>query len=490
MNCRLSNKQCSEDREETADRLFSLDRKWWTLVVVGSGTFMSALDTSIVNVALPTISKATHSPVSTVEWIVLIYLIAVSSSLLVFGRLADIYGKRRIYMLGQIIFALGSLFCGLSGAIAPLVVSRAVQAMGAAMLFALSPAILISAFPNSERGRALGMQATMTYLGLSTGPALGGFLTQHFGWPSIFFVNVPIGITMVCISAKVLEQDNTGSGQAFDPAGAGSMAVALASLLFALSKGPEAGWRSPLIIITFCISAVSTLIFMIIENRVQHPALDFHLFSNRMFTSSTAAAFLCYLSTAAVNFLMPFFLIHASGYPEAKAGLVLMATPVAMMLFTGPSGYLSDRVGVRLPATLGMAVLATGVLLLRTLHAGALPQQIMPITAMIGIGAGLFTAPNNSAIMGSAPLDRQGVAGAILAAARTTGFASGVALSGVVYISRLHAHCHLPQPTAIAHAMHASMAVIACVSYSGVILSAVRGGNSCKSAGLNENIKS
>ncbi|MCE5314496.1 MAG: MFS transporter [Armatimonadota bacterium] len=454
---------------------FGIERKWWTLAVIGSGTFMSALDTSIVNIALPIIGKTTKSPVSTIEWVVLIYLITVSSSLLIFGRLADIYGKRNIYMSGQIIFALGSLCCGLSGHIGLLIASRALQAMGAAMLFALSPAIIVSTFPSKERGAALGMQATMTYLGMSIGPALGGLLTQYFGWPSIFFVNVPIGLAMVCVSAGVLNRDDSGDGQAFDPIGAGTMAVALATLLFALSKGPETGWSSPFILSMLAVAAISGLTFVMIESKIKHPALDFRLFANKRFTASTMSAFLCYAATASVSFLMPFFLMHACGYRADHAGIILMATPIAMMILTGPSGFLSDRVGVRLPTTLGMAVMAVGILLLRSLNPASSPHQITMIAAMIGVGAGLFTAPNNSAIMGSAPSDKQGVAGAILAAARTTGFASGVALTGVVYVSRLHALRTLPEPIAITHAVQASAIVIASIASVGAVLSAFRG---------------
>ncbi len=438
---------------------------------------MSALDASVVNIALPAIEKATKSPVSTIEWVVLIYLITASSSLLLFGRLADIYGKRRIYILGQIVFTLGSLCCGISGLIGFLIASRALQAIGAAMLFALSPGIVISAFSAGERGRALGLQATMTYLGMSIGPALGGFLTQQLGWPSIFFINVPIGIAMVCVSLRVLKADKSDSDQTFDPAGATTMAIALATLLFALSKGPDTGWKNPLILGTLGISVTAWISFVVIEGKVEHPALDFSLFANRRFTASTIAAFLCYVCTAAVNFLMPFFLVHAAGYPEARAGMIMMATPVVMMFLTGPSGFLSDKIGVTLPATLGMAFMGTGIMLLRTLNPSASPLHMMSFTATIGIGAGLFTAPNNSAIMGSAPRKRQGVAGAVLAAARNTGFASGTVLSGLIYISTLHSLKNLPEPVAITHGMHSGMTVIACIAFIGMALSAVRGGS-------------
>jgi len=454
---------------------FGIRRKWWILSIVGAGTFMSALDTSIVNIALPTIGQSTHSSVSTIEWVILIYLITLCSSLLIFGRLADIYGKRVIYMMGVTLFAVGSLFCGLSGRIGLLIASRAFQALGGAMILSLGPAIVISAFPSRERGRSLGIQATMTYLGFSAGPALGGLLTQRFGWPYIFFINVPIGLLIGFVSSKVLMREKRGAVQPFDPAGAGMLVVTLAPLLFALSKGCEMGWRNPFVMGSFAVSAIAFVVFISIERTVSHPALDLKLFSNRMFNASVLAAYLCYLSSAAVNFLMPFYLLHSLGFGEAHSGLLLMATPIAMMCLTAPSGFISDKVGVRLPATLGMVVLSVGVFLLRGLGTDAGAHRIIPCHPLIGIGSGLFTSPNNSAIMGSAPRDRQGVAGAMLAAARTVGFASGVALAGVIYVSRMSASAGIQKNVAIANAMHAGVTVVACLVLVGAFMSAMRG---------------
>lgn len=450
-------------------------QKWWTLAVIGSGTFMSALDTSVVNVALPVIQKTTHSPVSTVEWVILIYLITVSSSLLVFGRLADLHGKRRIYITGQLTFVFGSLCCGLSGRIGLLILSRAVQAVGAAMIFALSPSILIGAFPASERGRALGMQATMTYLGMSIGPGLGGFLTQHFGWPAIFFINIPVGLCMTAVAARVLRPDRQALGQPFDPAGASTMAVALASLLFVLSKGADLGWRHPLILGLIGVAACSGVAFILIERRSPHPALDLTLFRNRTFTASVLAAYLCYLSTASISFLMPFYLLSAVGYSPSHAGTLMMAVPLAMMVLTGPSGHLSDRVGVRVPATVGMGVMACAAALLGGVRPGVGSGYIVTYLMLAGAGAGLFTAPNNSAIMGSAPKDRRGVAGAILAAARTVGFASGVAMAGMIYLICLDATHQAGSTEGVTCAVRAGMRATAAVAFCGAVGSALRG---------------
>ena len=449
--------------------------KWWTLAVIGSGTFMSALDTSVVNVALPIIGTTTHSPVSTIEWVILAYLITVSSSLLVFGRLADIYGKRRIYMVGLFVFVLGSLCCGLSGKVGCLILARIAQAVGAAMIFALSPSLLISAFPGGERGRALGMQATMTYLGVAVGPGVGGFLTQHFGWPTIFYMNVPVGLCAIIVARKVLQPDGQGTGQPFDPVGASAMGVALAALLFVLSKGRDLGWGHPLIAGLAALAACAAVAFVVCERRTAHPALDLRLFQNRRFSASVLAAYLCYLSSASVSFLMPFYLLSAAGYSASHAGLMMMSVPLGMMALTGPSGFFSDKVGVRLPSTVGMAVMAAGLGLLGGVRLADSAGHLVGCLALVGVGAGLFTAPNNSAIMGSVPSNRQGVAGAILAAARTVGFASGVALSGLIYMSFLGSHQDAGGSERIAHAVRMGLRLMAVVAFAGAVCSAVRG---------------
>lgn len=461
---------------------FGIDRKWWTLLVVGVGTFMSAIDGSVVNTALPIIGSETSAIFSTLEWVVLIYLLTIISLLLVVGKLGDMYGRKRFYLMGFIIFTVGSLLSGMSPGIKALIAFRFVQAIGASMIFALAPAVLTGAFPARERGRALGLQATLTYLGLSSGPALGGVLTHHFGWRSIFFINIPIGMIVIPLGYLVLKRDLRRSSKSFDPAGAVFLAAALSSLLFALSKGQDMGWSSSVIIGAFAISAVAFTTFFITETRIAHPMLDLRLFRNRTFSASTGAAFLNYVGNSAVTFLMPFYLIGSAGYRVDIAGLLLTATSIVMAMVAAPAGWLSDRIGVRIPATLGMMVMVSGMLLLRSLGSSAAPLIIMLHLGLIGLGIGLFTSPNNSAIMGSAPEQAQGVAGALLAAARNTGFAVGTAMAGLLYSLKLHALQHISKPMAIANSMHFATSVIALIAIGGIVLSATRGGGQAGSS--------
>lgn len=462
---------------DTNDRgWFGMERKWWVLAVVGIGTFMSALDGSVVNTALPIIGRETHSPLPTLEWVILVYLLTIISTLLMFGRLSDIYGRKRFYLAGMSVFVIGSALCGLAPGVGVLILFRGIQALGSAMALALGPAILTQTFPSCERGRALGMQATLTYLGLATGPALGGLLTHHLGWRSVFYINVPIGMIVLPIAIKALKQERSESSQSFDVIGTILMAVGLSSLMFAFTKGPHIGWNSPPVFLTLALGIVTLTSFIVVERTTRNPLLDLTLFRNWTFAASTFAAFLNYVCSAAVSFIMPFYLIYACGYRVDFAGLLLIATPAVMSVTAMPSGWLSDRFGPRLPATIGMAITVSALLLLRTLQAGTHPLVVSLHLAMIGLGIGLFTSPNNSAIMGSAPISSRGIAGAILATARNLGFVIGVACAGMIYTSRLNVlRTTLSEPAAITQSMHDATSVIAMVASIGILASALRG---------------
>jgi MFS family permease len=342
------------------------------------------------------------------------------------------------------------------------------------MMFALSPGILVAAFPAAGRGRALGLSATLTYLGMSIGPGLGGFLTQHFGWPAIFLINVPIGFGMWLLAARTLRPERPPGSQPFDPAGAITLAIGLAALLLALSKGGDLGWGHPWIRVMAGTGVAALAGFVIIERRLAHPALDLGLFASRRFSASMAAAGLCYLCFAALQFLMPFFLLHGAGLAPARAGLYMMAVPLGMMSVSAASGHLSDKVGVTLPATAGMLLVAAGLGSLGWIAPAWPPRWIVAALAMAGVGAGLFTAPNNSAIMGAAPGNRQGVAGALLAAARTVGFAAGVALAGLIYAAALRNAADVT-PAVVTWGVQQGLRVTAVAALLGAACSLLRG---------------
>ncbi len=413
---------------------FSIERKWLVLVAIGIGTYMSALDGSVVNTILPVVTTTFKTDVATVEWVVTTYLLVVSALLLTVGRLGDMRGNKIIYLAGFGVFIIGSALCGLAPSPALLISARGLQAIGAAMLFAISPAILTKNFPARQRGQALGVQGTMTYLGLTTGPSFGGWLADTFGWHSVFFINVPIGLLAMSLSLAVIPVDRpAGEHERFDWAGAATFAVGLTGLLFALDQGHNLGWLSPVILGTLAGALALIGLFIGLERRVQAPMLDLGLFKHRVFAVSTVTPILNYICLYSVTFLLPFFLILARGLSAAQAGLILAAQPLVMAVTAPLSGSLSDRVGSRIPTTLGMSLLAAGLCVL------SLMRQTSPLgltvagLAICGLGTGLFVAPNNSALMGAAPPTKQGIAAGVLALARNVGMALGIGLTGAIF---------------------------------------------------------
>lgn len=407
--------------------------RWLVLFAIGIGSFMAAIDGSVVNTVLPIIRGDFGSGVAEIEWVVTIYLLVVSGLMLSFGRLGDMHGHRRIYLSGFALFVVGSGLCGLSPSSGALIGFRALQALGAAMLASNSPAILTGNFPAFERGRALGLQATMTYLGLTVGPSLGGWLTGAFGWRSVFYINVPVGALAVWLSLRFIPADRpVDEGKPFDLAGAALFILGLIALLLGLNQGHAWGWGSARTLGCFALAAVALAAFLRQERRRTHPMLDLYLFREPVFALSTVSAVINYLALFNVTFLMPFYLIQGKGFTPQQAGLLLTAQPLAMALAAPVSGALSDRLGTRLPSALGMAILAGGLVLFSRVAPDTPPASIAGLLAIAGLGTGTFISPNNSALMGSAPSGRQGVAAAVLATARSVGMVLGIGMAGAI----------------------------------------------------------
>ncbi len=413
-------------------------RKWSILLAVGIGTFMSALDGSIVNAVLPKVREALGTTVAGIEWVVSIYLLVVSGVLLGFGRLGDLRGHRGVYLTGLGGFVVTSALCGIAPSARWLVAARGLQALAAAMLFANSPAILTLTFPPAERGRALGLQSTMTYLGLSAGPPLGGLLTAHLGWRAIFFVTVPVGLVGFALGRAVVPRDEPhGEVARFDLLGATTFFVGLFGLLLALDQGHAWGWRSPITLGLIGASLVVLAVFVAIERRRAHPMLDLSLFRHRAFTGSAFSAVASYVGEYAILFLLPFYLVQARGIPVQHAGALLAALPLVMLVAAPIAGELSDRLGPRRFTVAGMAVLTAGLLLLARDGPATPTWRIAGALAIAGLGLGLFIAPNNSRLLGAAPPHRRGIASGVLAAARNVGMVLGVGLAGAVYTTVL-----------------------------------------------------
>lgn len=450
----------------------SYKHKWIILICVGIGTFMSALDASVANIILPVVREGFNTNLATVEWVVTIYLIVVSGWLLTFGRLGDMFGNKPLYLIGFAIFILGSLFSGLAPDISALIAFRAVQALGAAMLFANSPAILTKNFPPEQRGQALGLQGTMTYLGLTVGPSLGGWLTAHFSWHAVFFINVPIGLLGLVMAARFIPHETaTARRERFDTVGALLFTAAMAGLLLALNQGAEWGWTAPLTLGLFIGAALLFALFINVERRAAFPMVDLTLFRSRLFSASTATAVTNYICLYMIIFLLPFYLIQGRGYSPQETGLILTAQPLVMVFAAPLSGTLSDRIGSRILATLGMAILAGGLIWLAQLGPASSVIEIVLPLAVVGLGTGIFVTPNNSALMGSAPRQRQGIAAGILATARNVGMVLGVGLAGAIFSTTQNVS---PGPHALYQGIAISFLVAAGIAVAGAFMSAVR----------------
>ena len=458
--------------------------RWCILATVSIGTFMATLDSSILNVALPTISVKLDANLSTLQWVVTAYLLTISSLLPVFGRVADLLGRRRIFSLGFIIFTLGSVLCGLATTIWFLIAMRILQAIGAAMLMANSAAIIIANFPPNERGRALGLTGTVVALGSLTGPALGGILVGLISWRSIFYINLPIGILGYLATQLVLPQDEPEQhNETFDYVGALFFTLGMISLLFAVSNGQSLGWRSTPILTGLSLGTFSLGLFFYTETRVKKPMIDLSLFRIRPFLIGNISGLLSFVAMFANTMLMPFYLQHVLYYSPAQVGLLMTSFPLMMAVIAPLSGHASDRIGPIVLTTTGLVVTASGLLYLSTLTTTSLFWQIVPGLLLIGLGAGLFQSPNNSSVMSSVPPRKLGVAGGINALVRNVGMVIGIAFSISLFENRqaaslvgLETPTSLQQVNAFVGAYHTVMLAAAGIAILAAFISLNRKG--------------
>jgi EmrB/QacA subfamily drug resistance transporter len=410
-------------------------RKRAILLAVGIGTFMSALDASIVNMVLPNIGNYFHASLSTIEWTIMSYLLVISSLLLTYGRLGDMYGHKKIYITGFIIFMLGSLLCGLASSVLLLVIFRGIQAVGAGMQMAMGPAIVTDTVSPAERGKGLSIIAISVALALTTGPVIGGFLTGALGWQSIFLINIPVGFIGVFLAQKTIPQNHERQVQPFDFIGAAIIFITLICMLLPLSLMERYGWNNPWMILLFFTGLLFMAGFVFWEKHTRYPMFDIGLFQNRLFGMSNLSALLNFMAQYSIILLIPFYLQRLRGLSPEHAGLLYLPLPFTMMIIAPISGTLSDRMDSRYISSAGMALMAAGMWILSYLKADS-PNIFMIVGLIIvGFGIGLFQTPNNSAIMGAVPNSKRGVASGMLATMRNIGMVLGVALSGAIFTS-------------------------------------------------------
>lgn len=463
--------------------------RWWVVGTVCLGAFMGQLDASIATLLIPTLRRVFHDPLADVEWVAISYLLVLVGLVVLFGRLADMFGRKEMYTLGFLVFSAGSAACGASGRLEILILARIAQALGAAMLQANSVAIITQAVERRDLGRAIGVQGAAQAIGLSVGPALGGFLISTIGWQWAFYINLPVGVIGTVMGWLVLPTSGLGKAEPFDWLGLVIFAPGTVIAMIIATQGQILGWTSPLLVSLMAVSPVLLLAFVLREHRARFPMLDLRLFADRLFTAGIVAGLLSYAVLFGALFLIPIFLERALRQTPESTGLILTAVPFALAVAAPFAGYLSDRFGSRGLTAGGMGIAGVALLLLEKVPAAA-PLPLMSVLALLGLGVGAFTPPNNAAIMGAAPRHRLGVAGGILNMTRGLGTTLGVVATGAVltwwqrvYAARWISKDGAPVSFEVAGAFHQAVLFLLGLAIVAGLISLVRGRSSLLTAG-------
>ncbi|WP_072991196.1 MFS transporter [Clostridium cavendishii] len=411
--------------------------RWLILAIVVMSPFMACLDSSIINVALPVMSKDLYTNMAGIQQVVTSYLIVISATILIFGRLGDIHGKTTVFKYGFIIFVVGSFLCGISRTLNFLIFSRIVQAIGAAMTMSTSQGIITHVFPKNERGRALGISGTFVALGTLLGPPLGGLIISVVTWEYIFLINVPIGLVAFIAAMKYLPKDKLTSKQSLDYKGAILFLVFIVALFWAMLKGQQIGYENIYVIGALVIATISFFIFILLEIKIENPMLDLSIFKNRVFSVNIFCAFVSFLGISCINIIQPFYLQEVLKLSPAKTGFIMMAYPIVLTIISPLSGHLSDKIGSKILTLTGLMITTIGLLSMMLLNESSSIIAIIIAISLIALGNGIFQSPNNALVMSSVEKNKLGIAGGINALIRNLGFIFGVTLSTTILYNRM-----------------------------------------------------
>lgn len=413
------------------------NRKWLIFLVVSLGVFLSTLDSSMVNIALPTIMAEFDSPLHKTEWVVIAYLLTTSTTLLIWGHVSDRWGRNRFYGLGFFIFGTGSLFCSLAGTLNVLIGARFFQAIGAAMLMANGPALIRQSFPPEKLGHGMGLLGIPVSLGLMCGPVIGGYLIEFFSWRAIFFLSLPLCFLLTFFSQLILPATTScrTATPPFDWAGVLLWTLLLTGISsFLTHAGPHGiSWWGAALVVGGAVVVAALLLR--IEAAAQDPILPLPLLQLPFFSIGVASALVSFLILFAVLILIPFYLDRVVGLNPSRIGLVMLTIPLTVLLVAPIAGSLSDMFGARLLSTAGLASSCCGLLLLATLTPDSSPPAVAARLALFGIGQGMFLSPNSASVLGRLTNKKSGTAAALLATARNLGMMLGVALAGGLFSS-------------------------------------------------------
>ena len=457
-------------------RLFTDEnRKWWTLAAVSFGLFMIMLDNTVVNVALPSIRNDLGISISELEWVVNAYALTFGVLLLTGGKLADLLGRRAVFIAGLVVFTGASLWCGLADGAASLIAARTVQGVGAAMMNPATLSIITATFPARQRGTAIGIWAGVSALALAIGPLVGGLLTEHAGWNWIFFINLPVGVIGVLAARAFIDESrDTSHEQRLDLPGLVTSGVGLFALTYALIETNSHAWGSTRIVTLLAIAAVALVGFVVIELRQRLPILDLSLFRNPGFSGANATMALVGFAMFGVFFYNSLFLQNILGYSAVETGAAFLPMTVLVIVVAPIAGKAADRIGPRWLMGGGMSLLAGSLLLFSTLDAGSSFGNLLPGLLIAGLGMAITMAPTTAAAMSSVPVDQAGVGSAVINSMRQVGGSLGVAIMGTLMATQLRVGPGDPRYAAeFVDGYHRALLVGTAVLLAGAVLAVV-----------------
>jgi len=450
-------------------------RKWWTLVAVAFGLFMIMLDNTVVNVALKSIQDDLRVSTASLEWVVNAYFLTFAVLMLTGGKLADWFGRRRIFIAGLVVFTLSSLACGLAPNGGMLIGARAVQGVGAAMMNPATLSIITATFPPRQRGLAMGIWVGVSAVALALGPITGGLLAEHAHWSWIFFINVPIGVLAIAAARLVIrETKDPPQEQRLDLPGLVSSGIALFALTYSLIEANNKGWSSVEILSLFGVAAVAFIVFIQLEQRQRAPMLDLSLFRNRTFAGANMTMLLVALAMFGVFFYVSLFVQGVLRYSPVQAGASFLPMTLCIIFIAPLAGKLSDRVGARWLMSGGMLLVSVSLVLFSLLNEHSTFWNLFP--ALLVGGAGMATAmtPTAAAAMSSVPVDKAGVGSGVLNSMRQVGGSLGVAIAGAVLGSYVHVGFRNPAyPHQFVEGFQAALHVSAGIAFAAAIVAGV-----------------
>jgi EmrB/QacA subfamily drug resistance transporter len=404
------------------------------LAVIMLGSFITSLNSSVVTVGLPSIARAFEVSLGgKVEWVIIAYLVVDAALLLTVGRLTDLVGRVPLWMSGLILFAIGSALCGAAPSLDVLVAARAFQGIGGALIYATGLVILVDTFSSNERGRVLGMVALASAVSSCLGPTLGGLISEHLEWRWLFFVNVPVALGAAVASRIVLPRGGAKAWQRFDLVGAILFGVAVVGMTLAPSLGQQSGWTSLQFLGTISVIVIALICAVKVERRAPIPLIDLSFFSNRYFDSAMLRLLLSRLALIAVSLILPFYFEQLRGFPPHVSGLLLTPLPVSIMIFGPIAGWLADRFPCRWLESLSLAIVALSLVFLARLGPTSSLQEIATLLILVGIGQGLFSAPNGKSILDAAPESERGQASGLLSTGHVVGQSLSIAFASAIF---------------------------------------------------------